>query len=238
MPRVSTTGTFRNPKASDTSLLAPDPKRRPVLITGGAPRIAVDAIRYLTVQATGTTAVALRERLTARGVACDLLLGHHATPEADALRYDSRDDLEQGLKAWIATHPDGVVVMAAAVNDYTVAGVESVTNGATAAHPPGGKIPSGAEELVIRLRPAAKIIDRLREWGLRGPLVAFKFEAAETVIASARSLRARSSASLVVANSLDGSVQALVDAIRVTDCDSRDALLATLADRLVELASR
>jgi phosphopantothenoylcysteine synthetase/decarboxylase len=239
MPRVTITGTFNNPQAQGRGPLAADPKRRPILITGGAPRIAVDAIRYLTVQATGATAVALRARLATQGHRTDLLLGHHAVPGTeDALRYDSREDLERELKAWIAAHPDGVVVMAAAVNDYTVDRVESLHGTALATHAPGSKIPSGADELVIRLKPATKIIDRLRSWGLQGPLVAFKFEAADTVIASARSLRGRIGAALVVANSLDGSLQALVDALRVTELPDRDALLDALAARLGELAAR
>jgi phosphopantothenoylcysteine synthetase/decarboxylase len=238
MARVTTTGTFRN-RASPTILpQASDHKRRPVLITGGAPRVAVDAIRYLTVHATGTTAVELQQQLVKAGLSCDLLLGVHAAPGVEALRYDSRDDLERGLQSWLALNPEGLVVMAAAINDYQVAALESVQGATTTQHDPGAKIPSGADELVIRLRPASKIIDRLRSWGLRGPLVAFKYEAADTVVASAQSLRARSGASLVVANSLDGSVQALVDAIRVQSMGNRAELIAALAERLVLLASR
>lgn len=128
--------------------------------------------------------------------------------------------------------------MAAAINDYQVEALESVHGTTITYHDPGAKIPSGADELVIRLRPATKIIDRLRSWGLRGPLVAFKYEAADTVVASAQSLRARSGASLVVANSLDGMVQVLVDAIRVQPMADRAELISTLTERLVALASR
>jgi phosphopantothenoylcysteine synthetase/decarboxylase len=195
-------------------------------------------VRYLTVHATGGTAVAMQQRLAERHLACDLLLGAQAVPGAPARRYDSRQDLERELRAWIATNPEGVVVMAAAVNDYEVDQVESIHAGKVMAHGHGGKVPSGADQLVIRLRPAGKVIDNLRAWGLRGPLVAFKYEAAETVVASARSLQRRIGASLVVANSLDGTVQALIDPIRVQACASRDELLAELAVRLVDMAAR
>lgn len=212
---------------------------RAILITGGAPRIAVDAIRYLTVQTTGSTALSLHERLAGRGIASDLLLGVHAAPQADqARRFDSRADLEREMQAWIAANPDGVVVMAAAVNDYVVSHVESIRNGKPLAHNPEGKVPSGADELVIRLKPASKVIDRLRAWGLHGPLVAFKYEAAESVVASARSLQGRIGAQLVVANSLDGAVQALVDPIRVQTCVDREALLVALTERLALMATR
>lgn len=224
------TGTFSQPK--------PPGPHRPVLITGGAPRIAVDAIRYLTVQTTGSTAVTLRERLKKRKIDCDLLLGVHAAPQAAARRYDSREDLEREMQAWISANPEGVVVMAAAVNDYVVSQVESIRNGKPLAHEPDGKVPSGADELVIRLKPATKIIDRLRSWGLHGPLVAFKYEAAESVVASARSLQGRIGAQLVVANSLDGTVQALVDPIRVQTCTDREDLLEALTERLAVMVAR
>ena len=235
------TGRFTNdPKRQTGSFARPraDGAHRPILITGGAPRVAVDAIRYLTVQTTGHTATSLQERLKARNISSDLLLGVHAAPLAEARRYDSREDLERDMQAWIAANPDGVVVMAAAVNDYTVSQVESIRNGKPMAHEANGKVPSGADELVIRLKPASKIIDRLRAWGLHGPLVAFKYEAAESVIASARSLQGRIGAQLVVANSLDGTVQALVDPIRVQTCADRETLMAALLERLVTMATR
>ena len=212
--------------------------RRPVLITGGAPQVAVDAIRYLSVRATGATAVALQERLRAKGIGCELLLSALASPQVPARRYVSREDLVRELQEWLRQHPEGVVVMAAAVNDYHVSAIDSVRGTTTTHHDPGAKIASGADELVIRLTPASKILDQLRGWGLRGPLVAFKYEAADSVIAAAQSLRARSGASLVVANSLDGSVQALVDAIRIQSLADRASLIDALAERLIALASR
>lgn len=234
----SFTGAFTRPETDQFKPTAAVPATRPVLITGGAPRVPVDAVRYLSVNATGTTAVELQQRLRRAGIVCDLLLSLHAAPHVEALRYDHREDLERGLQEWLAAHPEGVVVMTAAINDYQVGSIESLHGATTTRHDPGAKIPSGADELVIRLVPATKVVDRLRAWGLRGPLVAFKYEASDTVVASAQSLRARSGASLVVANSLDGSVQVLVDAIRVQPLPDRTSLVEALAERLVALASR
>lgn len=208
---------------------------RPILIVGGAPRVAVDAIRALVVRATGTTAVALRARLAAAGRGCDLLLSAEAAPDAPAARYADRGSLEAALRGWIAAHPDGAVVMSAAVNDYRVGRVERVVGGVATVQAPGGKIASGADEVVIRLVPADKLIDRLRpEFGLRGPLVGFKYEEGDTVVASAQALRARTGAALVVANSLDGTVQALV-ADAVERFPARDALLDALTTRIAVL---
>lgn len=208
---------------------------RPLLITGGAPRLTVDAVRFMSVRASGATAVALAERLRRTGIAAELLLGSLAAPAAPARRYDSRADLETALQAWIADHPHGVVVMSAAVNDYEVAGLEARLGDETRRFAPGDKAPSGADELVVRLRPAGKVIDRLRAWGLAGPIVGFKYEAAATVIAAAQALRARTGAALVVANSLCGGVQALVTADGVDAAPDRTVLLDRLALRLAAL---
>ncbi len=209
---------------------------RSILIVGGAPRVAVDAVRFLSVQATGATAVQLAERLRAVGGAVDLLLGLDASPGSAAERYTDRAQLESGLRGWVETHRDGVVVMSAAVNDYQVAGVELRKDGGTRRFAAGAKVPSGGEELVIRLRPASKLIDQLRGWGLRGPIVGFKYEARETVIPSAEALARRVGAALVVANSLCGQVQALVDERGAERFADRAQLIAALAGRVAALA--
>lgn len=210
---------------------------RPVLIVGGAPRIVVDAVRHLTVRASGTTAVSLAARLRAAAVPVDLLLSLDAAPGEAARRYADREALEGGLASWITAHRDGVVVLSAAINDYTVTQVERRVGDQTHVHAPGDKVPSGADEVVIRLRPATKVIDQLRpRFGLVGPIVGFKYEADATVIASAQALQRRTGAVLVVANSLSGDTQALVDAHGVTTCGDRAQLLGRLADRLTALA--
>lgn len=210
---------------------------RPVLIVGGAPRLAVDAVRYLTVRASGATAVALGARLGRSGVRVDLLLGRDAAPAEAARRFDDRAALEAGLEAWISAHPAGVVVMSAAINDYAVERVERVVNGTVHQHAPGEKVPSGADELVIRLRPASKVIDQLRSrYGLTGPIIGFKHETDATVLTSAQALLRRSGAAVVVANSLSGSIQALVEDSGITRFPARETLLDQLAVRITDLA--
>jgi phosphopantothenoylcysteine synthetase/decarboxylase len=223
--------------ASRFSLLVKLSAMRSVLIVGGAPRVAVDAVRYLTVAASGVTALALERRLREKQLTeVDLLLSADAAPGVQALRYSDRAKLELGLRTWIAAHRDGVVVMSAAVNDYEVASVEMRRGGATERIAAGAKLKSGADEAVIRLRPAGKVIDQLRGWGLAGPLVGFKYEARETVLASAAALRARVGAALVVANSICGSIQALVLPDGVDPYPDRDSLLDQLAIELERLA--
>jgi hypothetical protein len=206
---------------------------RPILIVGGAPRVAVDAVRHLTVAATGTTAVTLAGMLRSQGRDVHLLLSQDAAPGANAERYTDRDGLENGIGAWIARHAAGCVVMSAAVNDYRVVGVERWEGGDSRLLRPGEKLPSGADEVVIRLREASKVIDRLRsEFGLIGPIIGFKYEDRATVLASAEALRQRVDATCVVANSLCGAVQAIVDASGNEIYPTRDELLAALAKRI------
>jgi phosphopantothenoylcysteine synthetase/decarboxylase len=184
---------------------------RHILLVGGAPRVMVDRVRFLSVAASGATAVALANAVRQAGCSAELLLSADAWQDAGAERYSDRAGLEAGLDL----HQGG---RATRVD-------------------PGAKIPSGGDELVIHLRPASKIIDQLRGWGLAGPIVGFKFEDQETVIASAEALRRRVGAELVVANSLCGSLQALVDRHGHTRYVDRQALLAELARRLQLLAA-
>ncbi len=207
----------------------------PVLLVGGAPRVPIDAVRHLTVHATGTTVVALAMVLERHGRPSDTLLSQDAAPTWSAShRFADRRGLDAALHAWVLAHPFGVVVMSAAVNDYEPVGIELDHAGVRITVAPGAKMPSRADEVVIRLRPAAKLIDRLRsEWGFRGRLVGFKYEDAVSVIASAQALRIRCQADLVVANSLCGQVQAVVDEAGSRTFPDRATLIAALATQIV-----
>lgn len=213
---------------------------RPILLVGGAPRVNVDAVRFISVAASGATALQVKECLQHQGLSADLLLGIDASPTAPAQRYVDRQGLDSALKHWITVNPTGVVMMSAAVNDYQVvqvaiegAGAEGRTVVAV-----GTKLPSRAGAVTIRLEPASKLIEQLRAWGLSGPIVGFKYEARDTVLASAESLRQRVSAALVVANSICGQVQALVDERGSQRFPDRPALIEALGARLALFARR
>lgn len=211
---------------------------RPVLLIGGAPALAVDALRYLTVRASGRTAAILAEDLRCRGLQVDLLLSSWAQPQLAARRYDDRAELERQLRDWLSAQPHGVLLLSAAINDYQIAAVELRQGDRQQTMSSADKIPSGADEVLIRLHPADKLIDRLRnDFGHCGPLVACKYEAAASVVTSAQALRRRVGADVVVANSLDGSVNALVDADQVEQHPDRASMLTQLGQRIAVLAS-
>ena len=210
---------------------------RRILITGGAPRVTIDTLRFMSVTASGATAVGLATLLRQRCLGVDLLLSTLAVAERTAERFDQRADLERKLATWIDANPDGVVVMTAAVYDYRLHTVEQVRDGIVTTATPGTKLPSGADELVIRLRPADKLIDRLRGMGLRGPIIGCKYEAADSVLASAEALRQRVGCAFVIANSLCGQVQAIVDDHGVETAPDRPALVGRWCARVADLVA-
>lgn len=164
-----------------------------VLVTAGATRNPIDAVRYVSAWSSGRTGVAL-----ARVLADSWLLGSaEARLRAGDLpgeEYGSTRDLMEKMERWVRAHPAGAVVHASAVGDYEVA------------DPSTRKVPSGMETWELVLRPAPKIADHVRAWGLTGPYVTFKAAPPGTGDAEleeiARRQRERTGCDLVFANVL------------------------------------
>ena len=184
---------------------------RPLLVTAGATRNPIDAIRYLSAASSGRTGV---ELACAQGAGSTTLLG---SPEAlwriagepsargiDSEPYGSTRDLMARMQAWCSKNPTGVVVHAAAVGDYEAPAED-------------GKIPSGLDELVLRLRPAPKILDAVRGWSAGLSIISFKAAppgtSPERLSVIAHAQRTRTDSEIVFANAI-GNL-------------SRDVLLAT-----------
>ena len=170
---------------------------RPVLITCGGTRNPVDAIRYLSAGATGTTGIAIARRLREAGRDVHVLGSLEAALRAPDLAvevYGSTRDLLARVQRWCTANPDGVVVHSAAVGDY-----EAATD--------AGKIPSGQAELVLRLTPTPKIVDQIHTWAPNTWLVSFKAGRpeipADELEAIARAQARRTGSKVVFANALD-----------------------------------
>ena len=203
---------------------------RAVLISAGATRNPIDAMRYISSFSTGTTGVSLARALRAAGRAVHLLGSAEAllrAPELGGEEFWSTLDLMARMQRWVEATSGGLVVHAAAVGDYQ-------------ADTSAGKLPSGQPELVLRLHPTPKIVDHLKRWDPSLFLVSFKAappgtdDDALTGIAS-RQLR-HTSSDRVFANVLGrlGTGVQLVGpegATRYEDrADGMQALLATLLD--------
>lgn len=211
---------------------------RPVLITCGATRNPVDAIRYLSARATGQTGIGLARALRAAGggpAGAGPLELHVLGSEEASLRapdlglevYGSTRELLARMERWCLANPDGVVVHSAAVGDYERS--EAVVR-------ESGKIPSGQDEIVLRLTPTPKIVDRVKDWAPGAFLVSFKAArpgvTLEELEAIARAQAVRTGSDLVFANALDhlGTDVLLVSATVTRRFERReDALTALLA---------
>jgi phosphopantothenoylcysteine decarboxylase/phosphopantothenate--cysteine ligase len=209
---------------------------RPVLLTAGATRNRVDAIRYLSAHATGRTGVDLADRLAASGRRVHLLGSEEACLRAMLLQasspaptlthetFEGTRDLMARVERALRAAPDSVLLHSAAVGDYEMENAEA------------GKIPSGRDHLTLTLVPAPKIVDRVRGWAPDCFLVSFKAAAPGTSLgaleAIARAQAHRTGSDLVFANVLGdiGHDVLLVSADATRHFPQRrDALAALLA---------
>lgn len=212
---------------------------RRLLITAGPTWVPLDAVRYLGNSSSGRTGLAVARRAVELGAEVTLLLGPvQEPPVAEALpgvalrRYVTFDELHAAVRELVGSRTFDAMIHAAAVSDYRPAAVEP------------GKIASGGE-LGLRLVPAPKIVDEVKELDPRVLLVKFKLEVgrseAELIEIASRS-RSRSRAELIVANDLRAMTPERHPALildeqglrsRVeTNAELAEALLGLVASRL------
>jgi phosphopantothenoylcysteine synthetase/decarboxylase len=174
-----------------------------VLVTAGGTSEPVDGVRRLTNISTGTTGGVLARRFAERGAKVVLLHAQRARVDVLGIEretFETFDELAAVLERRLSGSDFDAVIHLAAVSDYRVATIEVDGRPASSA----GKIPSG-RDVVIRLAPTPKLVDRLRAWS-RNPavrVVAFKLTDDEDPAKredQVRELLARGVADLVVHN--------------------------------------
>jgi len=167
-----------------------------VLVTSGATREPIDSVRFISNLSSGRTGAAICEALAARGFEVTQLHGvdsaraARATHRAAFIDHASLDAL---LRTSLRDGDYDAVIHSAAVGDFTVA---------EAAH--DEKLASG-REIVLQLKPTAKIIDRIREYAGDRPLTLVGFKLTHEADAAAQAgaaqaLLARAGADYVVQN--------------------------------------
>lgn len=147
-----------------------------VLVTAGATREPIDAVRFISNVSTGATGAALADALAAAGHAVVLLRGEAAVAAArihDQETFSSAADLAEQLRRRLATGGVDAVVMGAAVSDFHVADGFS------------GKISSALPELRLRLVRNPKLLPQLKSWSPR-PLRVIGFKLTVGADAAAR----------------------------------------------------
>lgn len=200
-----------------------------ILITAGATHNQVDAIRYLSAHATGTTGVTLATRLASPDREVDFLGSAEAClrlpeePIAFVEEFMGTRDLMERMER-LVPHAD-VVIHSAAVGDYEV---ESDFG--------NGKIPSGKEGLTLRLVPAPKILDHIRSWNPTCFLLSFKaappgtsFEELKLI---ARAQLRRTGSDVVFANVIGETEYAALISENESWFDARDVLLDEVVRRV------
>lgn len=140
-----------------------------ILITSGATREPIDAVRFLSNVSTGATGAKLADALSQRGHTVTLLRGEGAVRSAyarEVLVFTSTDDLRQQLQEQLGTGAFDAIIHCAAVSDYRPAEMR------------GGKISSYEPELILRLVLTPKLLPQLKNFSPR-PLnvIGFKLTA-------------------------------------------------------------
>lgn len=164
---------------------------RRVVVSAGPTYEDLDPVRYIGNRSSGKMGIAIAAEAARRGAVVTLVLGPTSTEppaELDIVRVRSAADMHAAVLG--ASEAADVVVMAAAVADYTPASVE------------GEKIKKGDADLSLRL---VRTPDILRELGARRGeaawpvLVGFAAETSD-VVARAREKLAAKRVDLIVAN--------------------------------------
>jgi phosphopantothenoylcysteine decarboxylase/phosphopantothenate--cysteine ligase len=177
-----------------------------VLLTAGATREPIDAVRFLSNISTGATGTAIAEHLAAAGHEVTLLHGEGAfrctAAGITCGAFGSTEQLGARLESALGQGTFDVVIHAAAVADYRP----------EATHP--GKLSSHAAALTLRLVPTPKLLPRLKSWSPK-PLRVLGFKLTAGADPSARAaavgkLFAAGGVDAVVHNDMDelGSVGA------------------------------
>lgn len=136
-----------------------------VLVTAGPTHEAIDPVRFLANGSTGTMGYALAAAAARRGAEVTLVSGPTALPTPDGVRRVDVTSADE-MHAAVQRHADAdLVVMAAAVADYTPA------------EPSDRKVKKGDDDLTLRLRRTPDILAALGERKRDGQtLVGFALE--------------------------------------------------------------
>ncbi len=171
-------------------------KNKEVLITGGSTWAAIDSVRVIGNNATGETAILLAEQLSRLGAKPTLLLGpgqanNKLSNNIKLKRYVFFDELKNLLAAELRTKKYDLMIHSAAVSDYLPKTKFK------------GKIGSCKKFLNLKLTPAPKLINLIKEIDPAITLVGFKYEPnspKSRLLGLANKLLKNSGADLVVAN--------------------------------------
>lgn len=169
-----------------------------ILVTGGPTWVAIDKVRVITNIFSGRLSYAIVEEAARKGATVTFLFGPGRInidglknkKNVKIIRYKFFDELFTYMKKEISSGKYNVVVHSAAVADYKPI-------------PFKGKIKSGKNELILKLKPVLKIVNQIKKWDSKIFLVKFKLEVdvkRKRLMNIALKSMKESNADLVVAN--------------------------------------
>lgn len=201
-------------------------KNKKILVTCGATWVAVDPVRVISNCSSGELGKQIAGALKKSGAKVTLLEGPGSYPLDDKsirvrkFRYFSElaalfnSEIKRGYAC---------VVHAAAVSDYQLR------------HPAKTKCRSGKKELVLRLSPTPKLINRVKKISPRTFLVGFKLESSTArVKESAQNLFKAAGCDLVIANSLRNGYRGLI-LDKTLQTINKAASRTDMADKLIQI---
>jgi phosphopantothenoylcysteine decarboxylase/phosphopantothenate--cysteine ligase len=154
--------------------------RKRVLVTAGGTREHIDSVRYIGNMSSGRTASRLAGELAQAGHEVTWL-GARDAQQPDSVhaieQFYGFDDLAENLKRLLAANFYDAVIHAAAVSDFSVG--EVLTKDGESLNHPGGKLSSGSD-LMLRLKPNPKLLDRIRAWSMNPALCVIGFKLTDT----------------------------------------------------------
>ncbi len=152
-----------------------------VLITAGGTRETIDGVRTLTNMSTGKTGATVADYLHRQGHQVLLLTNEHSQKPSTDVKvdtYSSFRDIYNTLKALSQGRKFDMILHAAAISDYSIAGIETPEGEIT----PGlKKMSSQYDNISIRLKRNEKILPRLKDlFGSDTTVVGFKLTSTES----------------------------------------------------------
>jgi len=159
---------------------ARSPGGKNILITAGGTREPIDSVRYIGNLSSGRTASRLADELMDAGHRVTWLGAEDAvTPTRPCAmqKFYSFDDLALQLQTLLAAHDYAAVIHAAAVSDFSVAAV--LTQAGIPLDSLAGKL-SSESDLLLRLKPNPKLLDRIRNWSKNPQILVIGFKLTDT----------------------------------------------------------
>jgi phosphopantothenoylcysteine decarboxylase/phosphopantothenate--cysteine ligase len=168
-----------------------------ILITAGPTWVKIDEVRIITTVFTGNTGIYLARELKDKGYQVTLLLNSSTRLPINlkgikVIPFKYFDDFRSKIIKELTRASYDIIIHSAAVSDYKLKKRLR------------GKIASGKKELVLKLRPAQKIIKIIRKLAKEAVLVQFKLEIKRKgLIRKAKISMHENKSDFVVANALE-----------------------------------